>query len=160
MSPCPSSWTHLSLQVTLVLLVEVLESLPVGPLGVGVNVHLDDAVADGAGDLLLGGARAAVHHQEGGLGLEEHAHMFNLLTGKSHFPVPLPHQLAAELLLDEGLVSGQQLGAEDNVAGLVDAVDVAKGGGDREHGADGTQGLVHVPNLETRTGVNKNFIVG
>ena len=61
---------YLSLEVSLVLLVESPESVPVGPLGVGVDVHLDDSVGDGLADLLLGGAGAAVHHQEGGLVLE------------------------------------------------------------------------------------------
>ena len=62
--------THLSLQVCLVLLVESLEPLPVGPLGVSVDVHLDDAVGDGLTDLFLGRAGAAMHHKEGGLVLE------------------------------------------------------------------------------------------
>ena len=45
------------------------------------------------------------------------------------------------------LVSSQQLGAENNVAGLVDSVDVSKGCGDGEHGADGAQSLVDLPDL-------------
>ena len=44
----------LTLEVSLVLLVEEPEAVPVGPLGVGVDVHLDDAVLDGGLDLLLG----------------------------------------------------------------------------------------------------------
>ena len=59
--------THLSLQVILLVLVEVLEPLPVGPLRVGVDVHLDDAVVHRRPDLVLGRPRAAVHHQEGRL---------------------------------------------------------------------------------------------
>ncbi len=38
---------NLALEVCLVLLVEQPEAVPVGPLGVGVDVHLDDAIADG-----------------------------------------------------------------------------------------------------------------
>ena len=62
------------------LLVEQPQAVPVGPLSVGVDVHLDDAVPDGRRDLLLGRSGAAVHHQEGRTLL-----------------------LAAELLLDVGL---------------------------------------------------------
>ena len=47
-------------------------------------------------------------------------------------------------------MTSEQLGAEDDVTGLVDAVHVAERRGDREHGADGAQGLVHVVNLEKK----------
>lgn len=46
------------------------------------------------------------------------------------------------LLLDVGLVLGQQLGVQADVAGLVDTVDVAEAGGNGEVGADGGQGVV------------------
>jgi hypothetical protein len=42
------------------------------------------------------------------------------------------------------------LRAEDDIAGLVDAMDVAESGGDGEHGADGTQCLVNFPNLKIK----------
>merc|ERR1712059_45020 len=38
--------SDLSLQVTLVLLVEVFESVPIRPLGVRVNVHLHNTIPD------------------------------------------------------------------------------------------------------------------
>jgi hypothetical protein len=41
----------------------------------------------------------------------------------------------------------QELWVEDDISGLVDAVNVAESGGDREHGADGAQGLEHLPHL-------------
>ena len=49
-------------------------------------------------------------------------------------------------------MSSQQLRAEDDVAGLVDSVDVAEGGGDGEHRADGAQGLVDLPDLVVQSG--------
>ena len=48
-------------QVGLVLLVVVVDALPVGPLRVGVDVHLDDAITGcvkGRGCLLKGALRA------------------------------------------------------------------------------------------------------
>ena len=44
-------------------------------------------------------------------------------------------------------MASQQLRIEDHVSGLVDAVDVAEGRRDGEHGADGAQGLVNFPDL-------------
>ena len=57
--------SDLSLEVSLVLLVEHPETVPVCPLGVCVDVHLDDSVLDGRRDLLLRRAGSSVHDQEG-----------------------------------------------------------------------------------------------
>ena len=56
-------------------------------------------------------------------------------------------------------MSSQKLRAEDDIAGLVDAVDVAKSGGDGEHGADGTQCLVHFPNLKIENKKHLKIII-
>ena len=54
--------SHLSLKEALVLLIEVLEPVPVGPLGVGVDVHLNHTVAHRLADFRRAGAAATVHH--------------------------------------------------------------------------------------------------
>mmetsp|Transcript_20053 Transcript_20053/g.33164 ORF Transcript_20053/g.33164 Transcript_20053/m.33164 type:complete len:312 (+) Transcript_20053:308-1243(+) len=100
------------------------ETVPVGPLSVGIDVHLDDAILDGGGDLLVGGAGSAMHDEEDGLLL-----------------------VRAKLLLGVGLVLAKSLGLERDVTGLVYAVDVAKCGGDGEHVADLGEGLVDGPHL-------------
>lgn len=46
--------TDLSLEVVLLVLDEVSDTGEVSPLGVGVNVHLDDTVDNGLSDLVLG----------------------------------------------------------------------------------------------------------
>jgi hypothetical protein len=104
-----------------VLLVEdvVTDTGEVGPLHVSVDVDLDDTVADGLLELLLGGAGATVEDEEDRLVL-----------------------LGLGLLLDVGLVLGEQLGVQLDVAGLVDTVDVTEASGDGEVGADGGQGVV------------------
>ena len=104
----------------MLLLLEGTKTVPVGPLSVGVDVHLDNAGLDGGLDLLVGGSGSSVHDEVDGLVI-----------------------LAANLLLCVGLVLEKPLGAEHDIAGLVDAVDVAKGGSDREHGSDLGQSLVH-----------------
>ena len=114
-----SGVADLSLEVVVLLLLKGTETVPVGPLGVGINVHLDHAGLDGGLDLLIGGSGSTVHDEVDGLVV-----------------------LAANLLLSVGLVLEEPLGAKDDVAGLVDAVDVAEGGSDREHGSDLGQGLV------------------
>ena len=104
-----------------VLLVQdvVTDTGQVGVLHVSVDVDLDDTVADGLLVLGLGGARATVEDEEDGLVL-----------------------LGAGLLLDVGLVLGEQLRVQADVTGLVDTVDVTEASGDGEVGADGGQGVV------------------
>ena len=72
-----------------------------GVLGVGVDVHLHDAVAHCLGDVFSRGARAAVEDEVEGL-------------------------LLADLSTDSVLDLPQQLRAQLDVAGLVHAVDVAE----------------------------------
>jgi hypothetical protein len=45
-------------------------------------------------------------------------------------------------------VTGQKLGAENDIAGLVDTMDVTEGGGDGEHWANDAQCLVDFPDLK------------
>jgi hypothetical protein len=97
----------------------VTDTLAVSVLHVGVDVDLDDTVGDGIEELLLGGAGATVEDKSDGLVV-----------------------LEALLLLDVLLVLLEELGAELDVAGLVDTVDVTEAGGDGEVGGDGVEGLV------------------
>mmetsp|Transcript_9708 Transcript_9708/g.27207 ORF Transcript_9708/g.27207 Transcript_9708/m.27207 type:complete len:432 (-) Transcript_9708:11-1306(-) len=97
--------SDLSLEVVVVLGLVLADSVPVGPLSVSVDVHLDDTVTNGLLDLIDGGTGAAVEDELHGLVL-----------------------IAAELLLDVGLGAFKDLGLEVDVAGGVDAVDVAEGG--------------------------------
>jgi len=46
--------TALALQVAFVLDVELANAIPLSPLGIRVDVHLDDTVADGLGDFFRG----------------------------------------------------------------------------------------------------------
>ena len=119
-----SGVANLPLEVVVLVSLERTKAVPVGPLSVGIDVHLDDTILDGGGNLLVGGARSTVHDEVDGL----------LLVG-------------AELLLGEGLVLAKSLGLERDIAGLVDAMDVAERGGDGEHVADLGEGLVHGPDL-------------
>jgi len=96
----------------------VADTLSVGVLEVSVEVDLDDAIADGVEVLLLAGARATVEDEEDGLAV-----------------------LAAGLLLDVLLVLAQKFGVKPDVAGLVDTMDVAEGGGNGEVGRDLGEGL-------------------
>lgn len=50
--------------------------------------------------------------------------------------------LGLELLLDVGLVLGEELGVQADVAGLVDTVDVTETSGNGEVGGDGSEGLL------------------
>ena len=52
--------TDLRLKVVLLVLDEVSDTGKVGPLGVGVDVHLDDTVDNGLSDLVLGRSGSTV----------------------------------------------------------------------------------------------------
>ena len=106
-------------EVVLVLEDEVTDTGQVGVLHVSVDVNLDDTVADGLLELLLGGARAAVEDEEDGL-----------VGGRTG------------LLLDVLLVLGEKLGVELNVTGLVDTVNVTEASGNGEVGADGSESIL------------------
>lgn len=88
-------------------------------LEVGVEVDLDDTVADGVDELLLGGAGSTVEDEEDGLVL-----------------------LGSDGVLDVLLVLAEELGVELDVTWLVDTVDVTEAGGDGEEWGDGGEGLV------------------
>jgi hypothetical protein len=117
--------TDLGLEVTGLALEVVSHTDHVGPLGVGVDVHLDDTVLDGGLDLVLLGTGSTVEDQEQGL-----------LTA-----------LALQLLTSEFLVLAQQFRSEGDVSGLVDTVDVTESGSDGEVGGDRGQGLVDLEDL-------------
>lgn len=104
-----------------VLLVEnvVTDTRHVGVLHIGVEVDLDDTVADRLLVFLLGGTRAPVEDEVDGL----------VLVG-------------ADLLLDVGLVLAQKLGVQTDVAGLVDTVHITETSGNGEVGADGGESVV------------------
>lgn len=106
-------------QVVLLFQDVVAHTRQVGVLHVGVDVDLDDTVADGLSVLLLGRAGAAVEDEEDGL------------VGSR-----------ADLLLDVQLVLLEQLGVQADVARLVDAVHVTEAGSNGEVGADGAEGVV------------------
>jgi hypothetical protein len=89
-----------------------------------VDVHLDNTVLDSGGDLLLGRARSTVEDKEEGKGV-----------------------LRLELLVGVLLVHGEELGAELDVSGLVDTVNVSETGSDGEHGGDGGEGVVDVEDV-------------
>mmetsp|Transcript_6736 Transcript_6736/g.16336 ORF Transcript_6736/g.16336 Transcript_6736/m.16336 type:complete len:410 (+) Transcript_6736:222-1451(+) len=115
----------LALKVVMVLGLKLADAVPCSPLDVSVDVHLDDTVLEGELNLVLLGARPTVEHKVDGLVL-----------------------LALELFFDVSLRVAEDLGAEDDIARLVNAVDVAEGGCDGElRVLDGGKGLVHLPDL-------------
>ena len=87
-----------------------------GVLGIGVDVHLDDAVAEGLADFFERGAGAAVED-------EVHLSRSTVFGGDGSLAI-----------LEDG-------GLEFDGAGLVGAVDVAKGGGEHE-AADAVEGFI------------------
>lgn len=111
--------TDLCAQVVLLAEDEVSDTAQVGVLHVSVDVDLDDTVADGLLELLLGGAGATVEDEEDGL-----------VGG------------GIGLFLNVLLVLGEELGVKLDVAGLVDTVDVTEASSDGEVGGDGTEGVL------------------
>ena len=113
-----------------------------GVLGVGVNVHLDDAVAQGLLDLLLLGTGATVEDEVEwvGAGCE------------------------AEFLLGDLLAHVEDLWAQLHVAWLVYAVDVAEGCGQQVAavlaGAEGIDGLLKVlfAGVQVRAGLSLDAV--
>lgn len=59
--------SDLGLQVVMVLALKVLDSLPVAPLRVGINVHLNHAVSNRFLDVVHGGSRSSVENKHDGL---------------------------------------------------------------------------------------------
>lgn len=111
--------TDLGHEVVLLVEDEVTDTGQVGELHVSVDVDLDDTVADGLLELLLGRAGTTVEDEEDGL-----------VGGRT------------SLLLYVLLVLGEELGVELDVAGLVDTVDVTEASGNGEVGADGGEGVL------------------
>mmetsp|Transcript_35674 Transcript_35674/g.114668 ORF Transcript_35674/g.114668 Transcript_35674/m.114668 type:complete len:314 (-) Transcript_35674:752-1693(-) len=115
----------LRVEVRLILLVVCADAVPVGPLRVRVDVHLDHAVVDRLLDVLEVGARPSVEDKGDGLGVA-----------------------GGHLVGDEGLGIAQDLGVELDVARGIDAVHVAKSGGDGEAAVwNGGELLIHLPDL-------------
>jgi len=102
----------------------VTDTGQVGVLHVSVDVDLDDTVANGLLVFGLGGTGATVEDEEDGL----------VLGGLG-------------LLLDVGLVLGEQLRVQTDVTGLVDTVNIAEASGNGEVGANSGQGVVDGQNV-------------
>mmetsp|Transcript_8558 Transcript_8558/g.24558 ORF Transcript_8558/g.24558 Transcript_8558/m.24558 type:complete len:452 (-) Transcript_8558:105-1460(-) len=101
---------NLGLQVRAVLVNVALHARPVRPLRVGVNVHLDDTVADGIANVRLLRARAAMKHKEHWLGALR----------------------KALLLRDVRLSVLQDVRAQHNVPRLVHTMNIAESSGNGE----------------------------
>mmetsp|Transcript_39556 Transcript_39556/g.58174 ORF Transcript_39556/g.58174 Transcript_39556/m.58174 type:complete len:331 (-) Transcript_39556:150-1142(-) len=117
---------NLSLKVTLLLLVEQAQAIPVCPLGVCVYIHLYHTSIHCSPDLLLSGTRATMHHK-----------VDRLVLGVA----------GTKLCLHKLLVSGQNARVEHHIARLVHTMHIAKGSSNREVGADGTEVRDHIPDL-------------
>ena len=116
--------TDLLLQVVLVLLVVGADSVPEGPLGIGIDVHLDNTGSDGSVNLLGQRTTASVEDEHDGLVLGE-----------------------VELLLDVLLGLAEDLRVQLDVTGSVHSVDVTEGSSDGEAGSDLTEGGVHLVDI-------------
>lgn len=105
-----SGVSNLTLEVIVLFLFECTETIPIRPLSIRVNVHLDDTIRDCLGNLIISGTGTTVHDKE------------DRLVGSR-----------TKLLLGISLVLSETSRLEGDVTGLVDTVDVSKGGGDGEH---------------------------
>jgi hypothetical protein len=135
---CLTSWVEVLL-VWLILSVWVADLLAdvvllrqdvvadagkVSVLQIGIEVDLNDTVADGIGELLLGGTGSTVEDKEDWLVL-----------------------LGSDRLLDVLLVLAEELWVELDVSWLVDTVDVSETSGDGEVWGDWGEGLVDGENI-------------
>lgn len=135
---CLTSWVEVLL-VWLILSVWVADLLAdvvflrqdvvadageVSVLQIGIEVDLDDTVADGIGELLLGGTGSTVEDKEDWLVL-----------------------LGSDGLLDILLVLAEELWVELDVSWLVDTVDVSETSGDGEVWGDWGESLVDGENI-------------
>ena len=111
----------------MVLALEVLDTLPITPLSVGVDVHLDDAIIQGLANVSNVGTGTTMEHKGNGL-----------LVRRG---------ITAKLLADVLLCPAQDLGLELHVTGAVNAVNIAEGSSNGEHVRDGTELLVHLVDL-------------
>lgn len=125
-----SGWvTNLPLEEVMLLLFEFTETVPVCPLGIGINVHLDNTVFDSGLNFVIGRSRSSVHDQENGL-----------------------VRCRSQLFLGKCLMLSKAFGLERNISRLVDTVNISKGSSNGEHGSNLGKSLVDGPNL-FRTGV-------
>mmetsp|Transcript_11188 Transcript_11188/g.16984 ORF Transcript_11188/g.16984 Transcript_11188/m.16984 type:complete len:213 (-) Transcript_11188:668-1306(-) len=111
--------SNLTLKVITVGSLELTKSVPVSPLGISINIHLDDSVLDGLSNLRIGGSGSSVHDKEDG-----------------------SLKVRSNLLLGVFLVGQKLLGREGYIAGLVNSVNISKGGSDGKHGSNFGKGLV------------------
>mmetsp|Transcript_6626 Transcript_6626/g.13805 ORF Transcript_6626/g.13805 Transcript_6626/m.13805 type:complete len:202 (+) Transcript_6626:25-630(+) len=116
----------LSLEVRPVLRLVLPDPVPVRPLGVGVDVHLDDSVPYRLLDVRDRAARPSVEDEADGLAVRR----------------GLVPQLAADVLL-----GGREDGRPELDVPRVHPVDVAEGRSDRELVADLHELLVHLVDL-------------
>mmetsp|Transcript_95363 Transcript_95363/g.132466 ORF Transcript_95363/g.132466 Transcript_95363/m.132466 type:complete len:288 (+) Transcript_95363:168-1031(+) len=121
----------LPLEVTFLRLVELEKALPVGPLRVGVHVHLHNSRVQCGGDVML---------LRSGAPMED----------KVQRPLNVLSCRGFDLLTCVDLHVLQQLGLQHNVSGLVNAVDVAESRSDGEHRGDGIEGLVDREHIRRR----------
>ena len=116
--------TDLTLEVVLLLLIEVSETSPISPLGIGINVHLDDSTLDSGGDLLREGTATTVEDEEDGV-----------LSRK-------------RVLLDDVVLSVlENFRSKLDITRSVDTVDVTEGGGDAESGGDAAELFPYLADL-------------
>jgi len=121
--------SNLSLQIVVLFLLEFTESIPVGPLGIGIDIHLDHTVDDGSLDFFVGRTTASVHDQEDGL------------VGST-----------SQLFLGVGLMLAKTLRLKSNISGLVDTMDISKGSGNGKHASNFGEPVINSVDL-LRAGV-------
>mmetsp|Transcript_30637 Transcript_30637/g.62551 ORF Transcript_30637/g.62551 Transcript_30637/m.62551 type:complete len:269 (+) Transcript_30637:549-1355(+) len=110
---------NLSLKVIMLVSLKLAKTLPVRPLGVSVNVHLDNTILDSSCNLLISGTGATVHDKEDG-----------------------KIRLTADLFLGVSLVLSKALRLEGDISRLVHTMDIAKGSSNGEHRANLGEGLI------------------
>jgi hypothetical protein len=57
----------LSLQIVTIFRFKCPQSVPVGPLCISINIHLNDTILDCRGNFFIGRSTTAMHDQENGL---------------------------------------------------------------------------------------------
>jgi len=114
----------LTLEVGLLALVKVLDALPVSPLGIGINVHLDNTKVDSGLDIVLGRSRSSVEDEPNGL-----------------------IRLELQLLLNVSLVLSEKLGVELDVTRGIHSVNVSKGSRDGEQIGNLAESVVDIENI-------------
>mmetsp|Transcript_13875 Transcript_13875/g.33341 ORF Transcript_13875/g.33341 Transcript_13875/m.33341 type:complete len:389 (+) Transcript_13875:340-1506(+) len=111
----------------MVLGLEFLDTFPVTPLCVSVDVHFDDTIANRLLDIRHIRTRATMEHKHDGLLV-----CWCAIT---------------QLLRNVVLCTVQNLGLQLNVSGRVNTVNVSKSSSNREGRRDGSERLVHLVDL-------------